>query len=132
MAVLVLVGVVGGMIGGRLCRYTASDVASGMQSFCGALVGAAVFAAVGAEWWTLPLALVAGIATGPVTWAVDALFTKTRLARFRLPYTTAPFVIVATIMSLATQPWAVAAAASDLPTDPVPAFLLSLLTNVSQ
>lgn len=132
MGVLALLGAAGGMVGGRLCRYSASDVASGMQSFCGALVGAAVFAALGGVWFGYPLAFVGGIVTGPVTRAIDALFTRTALRRFGLPYTTAPFVVVATVIALSTLPWAAEAAPSDLPTDPVPAFLVSLLTNVSQ
>lgn len=133
MGVLALIGAVGGMLGGRLCGYGAADVAAGMQSFCGALVGAAVFAALGGQaWWSYALALLGGLATGPVTRLVDLLFTRTPLKAFGLPYTTAPFVIVATVIALATLPLAVEAAPSSLPTEPVPAFLVSLLTNVSQ
>jgi len=133
MAVLALLGAIGGMLGGRLVGFTAADVAAGMQSFCGTLVGAAVFAAVGDDvWWAYPLAFVGGLATGPVTWAVNALFTRTALRRFQLPYTTAPFVIVATVIALSTLRLAVDAPASTLPTEPVPAFLASLLTNISQ
>lgn len=121
------------MLGGRLFGFPSSAVASGMQSFCGALVGAAVFAALGGEaWWSYVLALLGGIATGLVTWFVNALFTRTALERFDLPYTTAPFVIVATVIAVSTLSLAVDPAADDLPTDPVPAFLVSLLTNVSQ
>jgi urea transporter len=133
MGILALLGATGGMIGGRLCGYKAADVASGMQSFCGALVGAAVFAALGGSaWWSYVLALVGGIATGPVTWLIDALFSRTALKTYRLPYTTAPFVIVATVIVLSTTSLAAPPAASDLPDEPVPAFFLSLLTNVSQ
>jgi urea transporter len=133
MGVLALLGAASGMLGGRLCRYTAADVASGMQSFCGALVGAAVFAALGGTlWWAYPLALVGGIATGPVTRLIDMLFTRTALKVYRLPYTTAPFVIVATIIALSTLAWAAPPAASDLPDEPMPAFFISILTNVSQ
>ncbi|WP_191621914.1 urea transporter [Microbacterium caowuchunii] len=133
MGVLALIGALGGILGGRLVRYPDSSVAAGMVSFCGTLVGAAVFAALGGDqWWSYVLAFVGGILTGPVTWLVDALFTRTALKKFQLPYTTAPFVIVATIIALSTLPLAVEAAASDLPDEPLPAFLLSLLTNVSQ
>ena len=133
MGVLALIGAVGGMLGGRAVGFAPSTVASGMQSFCGTLVGAAVFAALGgAQWWCYVLALVGGLATGPVTWLVNTLFTKTALARFALPYTTAPFVIVATVIALSTLRLAVDAPASTLPDEPVPALLLSLLTNVSQ
>ncbi|WP_019182127.1 urea transporter [Microbacterium yannicii] len=133
MGVLALLGGAGGMLGGRAVRYSGGDIASGMQSFCGTLVGAAVFAALGgAAWWAYALAFVGGLATGPVTRLVDALFTRTALKKYQLPYTTAPFVIVATIIALSTTALATPAAASDLPDDPVPAFLLSLLTNVSQ
>ena len=41
-------------------------------------------------------------------------------------------MIVATVIALATLPLAVEAPPSSLPTEPVPAFLVSLLTNVSQ
>lgn len=133
MAVLALLGALGGMLGGRLVGYKRGDIITGMQSFCGTLVGAAVFAALGGgAWWSYALAFVGGLATGPVTWLVDALFTRTTLKRYRLPYTTAPFVIVATVITLATTALATPAAASDLPDDPLPAFLLSILTNVSQ
>ena len=133
MAVLALLGAIGGMLGGRAVGYTRSDIVTGMQSFCGTLVGAAVFAALGGDaWWSYVLAFAGGLATGPVTRGVDALFTRTALKKFRLPYTTAPFVIVATVISLTTTALAVPAAASDLPDDPLPAFLLSILTNVSQ
>lgn len=133
MALLALLGAIGGVIGGLAVGYTRSDIVTGMQSFCGTLVGAAVFAALGGDaWWSYVLAFAGGLATGPVTRGVDALFTRTALRKFRLPYTTAPFVIVATVISLTTTALAVPAAASDLPDDPLPAFLLSILTNVSQ
>ena len=133
MGLLALLGAIGGMLGGRAVGYRRGDLSTGMQSFCGTLVGAAVFAALGGDaWWSYVLAFADGLATGPVTWLVDALFTRTPLRRYHLPYTTAPFVIVATVISLTTTALAVPAAASDLPDDPVPAFLLSVLTNVSQ
>jgi urea transporter len=133
MGVLAILGGVGGMLGGRAVGYAGRDIVTGMQSFCGTLVGAAVFAALGgAAWWAYVLAFVGGLATGPVTRLVDALFTRTSLKRYRLPYTTAPFVIVATIIALSTTALAAPAVASDLPDEPLPAFLLSLLTNVSQ
>ncbi|MGX5697583.1 urea transporter [Agromyces soli] len=133
MGVLALIGAIGGIAGGRLFGYSLSNVASGMQSFCGTLVGAAVFAALGGDaWYCYVLALLGGIATGPVTWLVDRLFTRTPLKAYSLPYTTAPFVIVATIIALSTLPLAVDSPPSDLPTEPVPAFFISLLTNVSQ
>jgi urea transporter len=133
MGLLTVLGAVGGMLGGRAVGYRRGDISAGMQSFCGTLVGAAVFAALGgAAWWSYVLAFAGGLATGPVTRLVDALFSRTPLKRYRLPYTTAPFVIVATVISLTTTALAVPAAASDLPDEPVPAFLLSILTNVSQ
>lgn len=133
MAVLVLVGAAGGMIGGRLSAYQDADIAAGRQSFCGALVGAAVFAALGGSaWWSGALAFAGGIATGPVTRLVDLLFTRTPLKTYALPYTTAPFVIVATIIAVSTRPLAVASSSAPGLADPVPAFLVSLLTNVSQ
>jgi urea transporter len=133
MGLLAVLGAIGGMLGGRAVGYRRGDISTGMQSFCGTLVGAAVFAALGgAAWWSYVLAFAGGLATGPVTRLVDALFTRTPLTRYRLPYTTAPFVIVATVISLTTTALAVPAAASDLPDDPLPAFLLSILTNVSQ
>lgn len=133
MGLLALLGAIGGMLGGRTVGYRRGDISSGMQSFCGTLVGAAVFAALGGNaWWSYVLAFAGGLATGPVTRLVDALFARTPLRRYHLPYTTAPFVIVATVISLTTTALAVPAAASDLPDDPVPAFLLSILTNVSQ
>ncbi|WP_106815675.1 urea transporter [Microbacterium timonense] len=133
ITVLALLGAIGGMLGGRAVGYTGGDIVTGMQSFCGTLVGAAVFAALGGDaWWSYVLAFAGGLATGPVTRLVDALFTRTALTRYRLPYTTAPFVIVATVITLATASLAAPAAASRLPDDPLPAFLLSILTNVSQ
>lgn len=133
MGVLAVLGAIGGMLGGRAMSFSLQNVSTGMQSFCGTLVGAAVFAALGgSEWWSYVLALVGGLATGPVTWLINALFTKTPLKKFDLPYTTAPFVIVATIIALSTLRLAVTTPPSDLPTDPVPAFFVSLLTNVSQ
>ncbi len=133
MGVLAAIGAVGGMLGGRAVGFPPSSVASGMQSFCGTLVGAAVFAALGGDaWWSYVLAFVGALVTGPVTWLVNALFTKTPLKVYNLPYTTAPFVIVATIIALSTLSLAVDSPASDLPDEPVPAFFLSLLTNVSQ
>lgn len=133
MGILAVLGATGGMLGGRAVRFSPQNVSTGMQSFCGTLVGAAVFAALGgSEWWSYVLAFLGGLATGPVTWLVNALFTKTALKKFDLPYTTAPFVIVATVIALSTLRLAVATPASDLPTDPVPAFFVSLLTNVSQ
>jgi len=47
-----------------------------------------------------------------------SLFTKTPLKKYDLPYTTAPFVIVATIIVLSTLALAVDGAASDLPDEP--------------
>ncbi|MCP2635496.1 urea transporter [Microbacterium sp. HD4P20] len=135
MGLLAVLGAIGGMLGGRAAGYRRGDISTGMQSFCGTLVGAAVFAALGgAAWWSYVLAFAGGLATGPVTRLVDALFTRTPLKRYHLPYTTAPFVIVATVIFLTTTTTALAvpASASDLPDDPVPAFLLSILTNVSQ
>lgn len=133
MGVLALIGAVAGMLGGRAVGFPPSSVAAGMQSFCGTLVGAAVFAALGGDaWWSYALAFAGGLATGPVTWVVNAVFTKTPLAVFSLPYTTAPFVIVATVIVLATLRLAVDAAPSDLPDEPIAAFFISILTNVSQ
>lgn len=133
MGILAVLGAIGGMLGGRAMRFSLENVSTGLQSFCGTLVGAAVFAALGgSEWWSYVLAFVGGLATGPVTWLVNALFTKTPLKKFELPYTTAPFVIVATIIAVATLRLAVKVAPSDLPTEPVPAFFISLLTNISQ
>lgn len=133
MGILAVLGTIGGLLGGVLMRSSAASMTSGMQTFCGPLVGAAVFAALGGDaWWSYVLAFVGGIATGPVTWLVNALFTKTPLKTFNLPYTTAPFVIVATIIALLTLPLAVTSAPSTLSDDPLPAFFASLLTNVSQ
>jgi len=133
MGVLALIGALGGMLAGRAVGFSLSSIGSGMQSFCGALVGAAVFAALGGDaWWSYVLALVGGLATGPVTWCVNRLFTQTAIKRFDLPYTTAPFVIVATVIALSTQGLAVDSPPAILTTEPVPAFLASLLTNVSQ
>ena len=133
MGTLAVLGAIGGMVGGRAMRFSLQNVATGMQSFCGTLVGAAVFAALGgAQWWSYVLAFAGGVATGPVTWLVTAVFATKPVARFALPYTTAPFVIVATIIALSTLQLAQPAAASDLPTEPMPAFLISVLTNVSQ
>lgn len=133
MAVLALMGAAGGMIGGRIVDAAPTSVAAGMQSFCGTLVGAAVFAALGGDaWWSYALAVAGGVATGPVTWLVNALLTSTPLKQYDLPYTTSPFVIVATIITVLTIGLAVEAPPTFLTADPVPAFLLSLLTNVSQ
>lgn len=133
MGVLALIGALGGILGGRASGGRLSDVASGMQSFCGALVGAAVFAALGgAEWWSYVLAFVGGIATGPVTWLVEALFARAPLKRYSLPYTTAPFVIVASVIALSTAGLAVNEPPAIGTAEPLPAFLASLLTNVSQ
>jgi urea transporter len=134
MGLLAIVGCAGGLIGGRLLRFPLTSIEDGMQSFCGTLVGAAVFAAVGGGvWWSWPLAFLGGIATGPVTWAVHAVFTRTSLSVFSLPYTTAPFVIVATVIALSTSRFATPpSAAPALTEQPVLAFLLSLLTNVGQ
>lgn len=133
MGILALLGCLGGIVGGQVCRFPLSSVASGMQSFCGTLVGAAVFAALGGvNPWVYPLALVGGFVTGPVTWLVNALFTRTGLKVFNLPYTTAPFVIVASIIALATLKYAVTVPPAHVTNDPVPAFALSVLTNISQ
>lgn len=133
MGILALIGAAGGIIGGRVFGFDVASVAAGMQSFCGTLVGAAVFAALGGDaWWSYVLAVVGGIATGMVTWFVNALFTRTALKKYDLPYTTAPFVIVAAVIALSTLRLAVDSPPTVLTTDPVPAFLASLLTNVSQ
>lgn len=133
MGVLALIGCVAGMISGRLVGFPLDSVAAGMQSFCGTLVGAAVFAILGGdEWWSYALTLVGGLATGPITWAVNRLFTRTSLKRFTLPYTTAPFVIVAGIIAYSTVNLAVTSPASTITTEPVLAFFASILTNVSQ
>lgn len=133
MGVLTFIGAVGGILGGRQFGFTLSSIGSGMQSFNGTLVGAAVFAALGGgTWWSYALALLGGITTGPVTWFVNWLFTKTTLAKFTLPYTTAPFVIVASVIAYSTLHWSVASPPSSRSTEPVIAFLTSLLTNVSQ
>lgn len=133
MGILALIGALGGMIGGRLVGFSLSNVASGMQSFCGTLVGAAVYAALGGDqWYCYLLAFVGGLATGPVTWAVNKLFTSPGCKKYNLPYTTAPFVIVATIIALSTLRLAVDSPASTLSDEPLPAFFASLLTNVSQ
>jgi urea transporter len=133
MGVLAILGCAGGILGGLLLRYRLSDAADGMLSFCGTLVGAAVYAALGRdEWWAWPLAFAGGVATGPVTWAIDALFTRTRLRAFGLPYTTAPFVIVATVIALSTARIPVRSGPAPLSTQPALAFLLSLFTNVAQ
>lgn len=133
MGVLALLGCLGGMVGGRVCGFPLSSVAAGMQSFCGTLVGAAVFAALGGENpWSYVLALVGGFATGPVTWLVVALFTKTPLKVYNLPYTTAPFVIVASIIALSTLAWAVDVPPAHVTDEVGPALALSVLTNVSQ
>jgi urea transporter len=133
MGVLALIGAIGGMVGGRLFGFDLASVASGMQSFCGTLVGAAVFAALGGDaWWSYVLAFVGAVATGMVTWFVNALFTQTALKKYDLPYTTAPFVVVAAIIAYSTLGLAVDSPPTILTTDPIPAFLASLLTNVSQ
>ena len=133
MGILAIIGAVGGMLGGRITGSTSENIASGMQSFCGTLVGAAGFAALGGgAWWGYVLAGVGGVATGPVTWAVAGLFATTRLEKYDLPYTTSPFVIVAGIIALSTVPLAVEPPPSDGAADGVPAFFVSLLTNVSQ
>ena len=133
MGVLAIIGAVGGMLGGHIVGFTAAEIAAGMQSFCGTLVGAAVFSALGgAAWWSYALAFAGGVVTGPVTWLINALFTRSPLKRYDLPYTTAPFVIVATLIALSTVRLAVSAPAADLPDEPAAAFLISLLTNVSQ
>lgn len=133
MGILAILGASGGMLGGRTVGAGLPDIASGMQSFAGTLVGAAVFAALGgAHWWCYVLAIVGGVATGPLTWAVSKLFATPGLKKYNLPYTTSPFVIVAGIIALSALPRAVQAPPSDPPTDGVPAFFTSLLTNVSQ
>lgn len=133
MGVLAVIGAIGGILGGRLFGFDLASVAAGMQSFCGTLVGAAVFAALGGDaWWSYVLAFVGGIATGLVTWLVTQLFAQTPLRSYDLPYTTAPFVIVAAVIALSTLQLAVDSPPTILTTDPVPAFLASLLTNVSQ
>jgi urea transporter len=133
MGLLALLGAFAGMLGGRLFGFSLANIASGMQSFCGTLVGAAVFAALGGDdWWSYALAFAGGLATGLVTWFVNWLFTEMALKKYELPYTTAPFVIVASIIALSTLRYAVDAAAPDRSTEPVSAFFASLLTNVSQ
>lgn len=133
MGLLALIGCIAGMVAGRLVGFPLDNVAAGMQSFCGTLVGAAVFAALGGDaWWSYALALVGGLVTGPLTWAINRLFTRTALKKFELPYTTAPFVIVAAIIAYSTVRLAVTSPPSTITTDPVPAFFASILTNVSQ
>lgn len=133
MGVLALIGAIAGIIGGRLCGAARGDIASGMQSFCGTLVGAAVFAALGGDaWWSYALAFAGGLATGPVTWAFATLFTKTPLKKYDLPYTTAPFVVVASVIALSTLPLAVESPAHTAPIHPVAAFFASILANISQ
>jgi len=133
MGVLAVLGALGGIAGGLTMRFTLENVSTGMQSFCGALVGAATFAALGGNgWWVYALSIVGGFATGPVTWVVNAAFTRTVLKKFELPYTTAPFVIVSTIIAVSTLRLAVPSAPTKLPSEPVASFFLSLLTNISQ
>lgn len=128
-----IIGCLGGCLGGWLLRFTLENVATGMQGFCGTLVGSAVYLALGGqEWYCYLLALGGGLLTGPVTWAINALFTKTELAKFKLPYTTAPFCIVATIIAVSTLRLAVPSSKGNMPTETVPALVASLLTNVSQ
>lgn len=132
MALLVLIGCAGSTVGGRLIGAEPSSVTAGLQGFCGALVGAAVFAAIGGQWAAYPIALIGGALCAPVTWLVNALFTRTPLRIFALPSTTAPFCIVATGVLLSTQALHVSAAPSaTIDSEPL-AFARSLLTNVSE
>lgn len=133
MALLALVGALFGAVGGFLCRFPLSSLHLGMQSFCGALVGAAVFTALGAgTWQPWALTAVGGLATGPVTWVINWLFTRTGLSRFELPYTTAPFCLVATVAVVSTRSLDLPAAASPKFDQVWLSFGSSILTNVSQ
>jgi len=132
MALLVLIGCAGSTVAGRLIGAGSSSVTAGMQGFCGALTGAATYAAIGGQWEAYPIAVAGGVLCAPVTWLVNALFTKTPLRIYALPSTTAPFCIVATGVLLSTQALHVSAAPSaTIDSEPL-AFARSLLTNVSE
>jgi len=132
MPVLVVLGSLASSAGGRLMGESAIRVQQGFQGFCGALVGAATFAALGGQGAAYPIAIVGGLLCGPVTWGVHWLFTHQPLAPLRLPSTTAPFCLVATVILVAT-PWLHVHAPLELAGDSRPeAFFESLLTNISQ
>ena len=132
MPILVVLGSLASSAGGRLLGESNARVHNGFQGFCGALVGAATFSALGGQAASYPIAVVGGLLCAPMTWCVNWLFTHKPLAPLRLPPTTAPFCIVATVILVST-PWLhihepLGLAAESRPT----AFFESLLTNISQ
>lgn len=132
MAVLVALGSLASSAGGLLLRESTTRIQSGFQGFCGALVGAATFAALGGQGISYPIAVVGGLLCAPVTWGVNWLFTHKPLAALRLPSTTAPFCLVATVILVST-PWLHVHEPLAVVVDSKPlAFLESLLTNISQ
>lgn len=133
LGILGVLGCIGGCLGGWIVRFSLQNVSTGMQGFCGTLVGSAVYLALGGDqWYCYVLAFAGGLATGPVTWVINEAFTKTKLAKYQLPYTTSPFVIVATVIAVSTLRLAVPAAKETMPTAAVPGAASSLLTNISQ
>lgn len=132
MAVLVVLGSLASSATGLLFGSRMPTVSAGMQGFCGALVGAATFAALGGQGAAYPIAVLGGILCAPVTWLVAWLFSHEPLKPLNLPYTTAPFCLVATGIFFSTVGLHSSAASSPVFDSAVTAFFVSLLTNVSQ
>ena len=132
MAVLVALGSLASSAAGLLFGSKMPTVRDGMQGFCGALVGAATFAALGGQVAAYPIAVLGGAVCAPVTWLVVWLFTHEPLKPLNLPFTTAPFCIVATGVFFSTIPLHTSSANSPVSDSVAVALFQSLLTNVSQ
>lgn len=133
MAVLVVIGAVASTLAGVVLRVGADSLTMGMQGFNGALLGAAVFTATGGDQgWSYVLAVVGGLACGPVTWFFGWLFASRPLAPFALPSTTAPFCTVAGVVYVSTTSLHVPSTSPHLADGTGESLVRSLLTNVSE
>lgn len=132
MAVLVLLASASSSLTALLMRVPVGEVRNGHQGFCGALVGAAAYAVLGWGWLGLVAAVIGGMACAPVTWAVGSFFATAALKPFKLPYTTAPFCIVAGLMLIATTGHEVTREIVEIDDSLESNFFRSLLTNVSE
>ena len=132
MALLVLLGAASNTVAGVLLRFPPSTVRTGHHGFCGALVGAAAFAALGGGWLGVVATVIGGLLCGPITWLLVKAFSSAPLKALQLPYLTAPFCIVASLMFFATSGHHVAREPVVLNESLTSLFFRSILSNVSQ
>ena len=132
MALLALIGGISSTLAGYLLGVAHSDIQAGMQGFCGTLVGAAVYTALGAQWAAYPITLVAAALTAPVSLLIIWVFAREPFKPLNLPYTTAPFCILAGITYVSTFSLHVSSSSDVVKETTTNAFAKSILTNVSE